>query len=226
MTTYGYPYNCDFCSRPVFGDTFRKRDVSSVMEEIRDIQRLGYDSLWIADDCFALDVSYLEETCFALIDEYVDIGWSCLSRVYKINPEITSCMRSAGCVKVYLGLESGCDAALALMGKRTTVRKGADAVRIFNDAGIKTTGFFIVGYPGEDMGSIKRTFELALSLPMDEISFTVPYPLPGSPLFERTGSRGLNADWEIENEVKFLYDSEVDADTIKQMIDDTMRELE
>ncbi len=225
MTTYGCPYSCDFCSKPVFGSRFRKRGVRPVMNEIRDIERIGYDSLWIADDCFTLDPSYLGEICNALIDEPIGNGWSCLSRVDKVTPEIAWLMKAAGCFKVYLGLESGSDSTLALMGKRTTVAQGAEAVRVFNEAGIKTAGFFMVGYPGERMDSVKKTLDFALALRMDEISFTVPYPLPGSPLYERTGSGGIFADWRTENEVKFLYDSEFDTNTLKRMIDDTMREF-
>jgi len=34
MLTRGCPYNCDFCSKPVFGDYFRKRDIPDVITEI------------------------------------------------------------------------------------------------------------------------------------------------------------------------------------------------
>jgi len=66
------------------------------------------------------------------------------------------------------------------------------------------------------------TFDLALSLPLDEISFTVPYPLRGSPLYERLGRPEADGDWEYENEVKFLFHSEFDARVLRERIRLTM----
>jgi anaerobic magnesium-protoporphyrin IX monomethyl ester cyclase len=134
-------------------------------------------------------------------------------------------MKRAGCTKVYLGLESGSDATLRLMNKGTTVQKGMGAVRLFNDAGIRVGAFFIVGYPGETMESIESTFRLALSQPFDEISFNVPFPLPGSALFSRVGVLSSDQDWEIENEVRFVFRSEFDEAWLKKRINDTMDEF-
>ena len=83
--------------------------------------------------------------------------------------------------------------------------------------------FFIVGYPGETVASIEDTFRLALTLPLDEISFNVPVPLPGSTLFERLGGPDEGRDWEQENEVTFLYPSEIDEAWLRRRIDETMR---
>jgi len=89
-------------------------------------------------------------------------------------------MRDAGCVRVYRGLESGNDETLRLMGKRASVREGIEAVRLFREAGIETSGFFIVGYPGETQQSVDDTLALASSLPLDAISINVPFPAPRS----------------------------------------------
>ena len=56
----GCPFSCDFCSRPVFGNLFRRRNLDQVFDEIEQIRSLGYDSLWIADDNFTLELAYLE----------------------------------------------------------------------------------------------------------------------------------------------------------------------
>ena len=114
-------------------------------------------------------------------------------------------MKEAGCRRVYLGLESGSQATLDLMKKQVTVEEGIRAVHLYREAGIEVAGFFIVGYPGETVSSIEETFRLALTLPLDEISFNVPYPLPGSRLFERLGGPDEGRDWESENEVTFVY---------------------
>lgn len=223
MTTFGCPFNCDFCSRPVFGNLFRRRDLEAVFAEIEQIRYLEYDSLWIADDNFTLNLSYLKEFCQRMAGQ--NMSWSCLSRVTGITADIALMMREAGCQRVYLGLETGDQTTLNLMSKKATVEEGIDAVQKFRQAGIEVAAFFIVGYPGETISSMEKTFKLALSLPLDNISFNVPYPLPGSKLFERVS--GLDErDWNKENEVTFVYSSEFDPDWLKSRIDQTMQAFE
>lgn len=109
MLTRGCPYQCSFCSKPIFGNVFRQRALDHVLADITDIERLGYDQLWIADDCFTLDPGYLHAFCYRLIAYGTGITWTCLSRVDRLTAETVGLMRQAGCVKVYLGLESGSD---------------------------------------------------------------------------------------------------------------------
>ena len=220
MLTLGCPFNCNFCSRPVFGSLFRRRNLDTVFEEIEQIRRLGYDSLWIADDNFTLNMAYLRDFCLRMAGQ--QIRWSCLSRVTGITEEITLMMKEAGCRRVYLGLETGSQATLELMNKKATVDEGVNAVYQFRKAGIRVAAFFIVGYPGESLSSIEDTFKLALTLPLDEISFNVPYPLPGSTLFERVSGLEEDKDWNEENEVTFVYHSEFDAGWLRQRIERTL----
>lgn len=221
ITTFGCPFNCDFCSRPVFGNLFRRRNLDSVFKEIEQIRALGYDSLWIADDNFTLDLGFLRKFCRRIVGQ--NITWSCLSRVTGINEEIARFMKEAGCRRVYLGLETGNQDTLALMKKKATVDEGKHAVQLFHQTGIEVAGFFIVGYPGETVPAIEDTFRFALDLPLDSISFNVPYPLPGSQLFEHVGKVETKNDWNVENEVTFLYASEFNPEWLRRRIGETMQ---
>jgi anaerobic magnesium-protoporphyrin IX monomethyl ester cyclase len=221
MVTIGCPFDCDFCSRPVFGRIYRKRDLDMVFEEIAQLRRLGYDSLWIADDNFTLSLSLLQKFCQRMLGQ--KMRWSCLSRSTGITPEIARLMKQAGCFKVYLGLESGSNSTLRLMNKRATVDQGIQAIECFHEAGVQVAAFFIVGYPGETTSSIEQTFKLALEQPLDEISFNVPFPLPGSPLFERVSGIDPGKDWRKENEITFIYSTEFDPRWIKHRIRDTLQ---
>jgi anaerobic magnesium-protoporphyrin IX monomethyl ester cyclase len=224
MTTLGCPFDCDFCSKPVFGDAFRRRDMDAVFEEIEQIRALGYDNLWIADDNFTLSAAHLSEFCRRMAGR--EMTWSCLSRVTGIDGELPRRMREAGCSRVYLGLESGSQETLALMNKKARLEQGIEAVHRFRAAGIEVAAFFIVGYPGEAVASIEATFRLALALPLDYISFNVPFPLPGSALFDRVGEVNGGRDWTHENEVSFVYKSEFDPRWLARRIEQTMRAFE
>lgn len=224
MMTYGCPYSCDFCSKPIFGNQVRFRSLDRIFEEIRDLMSYGYDSLWIADDLFTCDSHFLEEFCERLSKESLKISWSCLSRVDSITEDIAKKMKNAGCSKVYLGIESGNDQVLKLMRKGTNITNIRKGVDVFTENGIRCSGFFIVGYPGETEDTIEDTFAFALSLGLDEISFNVPYPLPGSKLYERV-SGIKEEDWTFENETRFLFKSEFDENWLKKRIQETLKEF-
>ena len=218
MVTRGCPYSCDFCSKPIWGNDYRRPALDRVFAELRDILSYGYDRLWIADDSFTLDKGYLEEFCRRKIAEGLSFTWTCLSRVDRLDEEIVGLMKDAGCVRVHLGLESGNDETLKLMGKRVSVKDGIEAVRLFHEAGIGTAGFFIVGYPGETEESIHQTLDLATTLQLDEISINVPFPLPGSPLFSRVAAVDTTADWNTANEISFIYESGFDEAWLRDQI--------
>lgn len=225
FATRGCPFNCDFCSKPIFGNFFRKRNLKNIFGEIKQILEYGYEDLWIADDSFTLNENYLISFCERLYSDDANLTWTCLSRANGLTTKLVSWMKRAGCRKVYLGLESGSLETLKLMKKHLTIEEGKKAVQLFKDAGIRVSAFFIVGYPGEKPESIEKTFEYALSLPLDEASFNVPFPLPGSLLYTRITGLDETADWDIENEIKFVYDSEFDENYLRERINSVMEEF-
>ena len=198
ITSRGCPFSCDFCSRPVFGKSFRSRSAGNIVDEVESIASLGYDRVWFADDCFTLDPKRLIRVCDEIVERQVNVGWECLSRVDTMNCEVASQMRRAGCVRVFFGIESGNDDVLALMRKQVTVAQARKAVYAAKSAGLQVGAFFIIGYPGESDDSVLDTVRFASGLPLDYMSFTLPYPIPGTELHERVKNNGgvRVDDWE------------------------------
>ena len=196
MSSRGCPFHCDFCSRPVFGNRFRSRTAANVAEEVEEVRRLGYERVWFADDCFTLDKKRLLSICDELVRRRARVGWECLSRVDTVDSEVAERMKQAGCVRVFFGIESGNDSVLRIMRKQATVKQARYAVDVFKKVGVQTGAFFILGYPGEDDGTVLDTVDFASSLPLDYLSFTFPYPIPGTPLFERVKDRMVSEDWK------------------------------
>ncbi len=84
------------------------------------------------------------------------------------------------------------------MNKQITTKQAREAVYNAKQAGLQVGAFFIVGYPGETDRTVLDTVNFASSLPLDYLSFTLPYPIPGTPLYERVKNNGGVAvdDWE------------------------------
>ena len=70
------------------------------------------------------------------------------------------------------------------------------------------------------------TFKLSLSLLFDEISFTVPYSLPGSNLYSKIKNLNSNDDWDFENENKFVFKSQFDESWLKNEIKMVLSDFE
>ncbi len=199
ITSRGCPFSCDFCSRPVFGQSFRVRSAANIVDEIEEIMELGYDRIWFADDCFTLNREQVLAVCDELLRRRLEIGWECLSRVDTMDYEIAERMRLAGCIRVFFGIESGTNKILSLMKKQITVEQAKKAVYVAKRAGLQVGAFFILGYPGENDNSVLDTIRFASGLPLDYLSFTLPYPIPGTALFERVKNDGgftVEEDWE------------------------------
>jgi anaerobic magnesium-protoporphyrin IX monomethyl ester cyclase len=185
ISSRGCTFTCDFCSRPVFGGTFRSRSPGNIVDEMKSIVNLGYDTVWFADDCFTMSKDRVMRICDEIIERDLKIKWQCLSRADTLDREMASRMKEAGCQRIYFGIEAGDDRILRIMKKDLDLQIAAEAVRNANSANVETGAFFIIGYPGDDDESVLNTIEFATSLPLDYLSFTLPYPIPGTGLHEK-----------------------------------------
>jgi len=204
ITSRGCPFNCHFCSRPVFGSLFRTRSAINIVDEIENVLSLGYKRIWFTDDCFTLNRKRLIEICDEIVRRCLKFEWECLSRVDAIDSEVAHKMKKAGCVRLFFGIESGNDSVLALMKKQATTNQAREAVQTAKLAGIKVGAFFIVGYPGETDETVLDTVRFASSLPLDYLSFTLPYPIPGTPLYETVKTRLVCDDWREPKRRKLI----------------------
>jgi anaerobic magnesium-protoporphyrin IX monomethyl ester cyclase len=123
-------------------------------------------------------------------------------------------MKQAGCIRMFFGIESGNDSTLKLMKKQITTNQALAAVQLCREKGIKAGAFFIVGYPGETEKTVQDTIKFASSLPLDYLSFTLPYPIPGTPLFQRLNGTLFLDDWAEPKSYqlikhKLLFNSEI-----------------
>jgi anaerobic magnesium-protoporphyrin IX monomethyl ester cyclase len=107
------------------------------------------------------------------------------------------------------------------MNKHNTIEAAEKTLDLFTNSGIETAGFFMVGYPGETHETIETTFAWALKLPLKEVSFTIPFPLPGTKLFEKVCGIKDNEDWSYENENRIIYQSEFDEAYLNKRIEET-----
>lgn len=197
LASRGCPFSCDFCWRPDYGRVYRVRSPKNIVDEMEEVvYKYGYERIWFADELFVANKKHIIELCNEIRKRGLDVKWECLSRADMIDEDIARAMKKAGCYKIIFGLESGDNRVLELMNKRLTVEQSKKAVETVVKAGIKAGAFFILGYPGETNETMLNTIRFASSLPLDYFSMTVPYPLPGTKLYEKVKDRLISNEWE------------------------------
>ncbi len=210
MSTRGCPFECEFCSNTVFGTTYRERSAENVLEEVENALSFGYDYIHFGDDVFTLNKERIKKICREIRGRGLHFRWECLGRVDSIDNEIALEMKQAGCEKIYFGIESGNDSILKLMNKKINIDQARKAVETARSAGLKTGAFFILFYPGDTNDTVLETIRYAVSLPLDYLSFTVPYPISGTKMYERVKNQSVR-EWIQPNGVlcghKLVFDA-------------------
>ena len=188
----GCPYGCSFCTAPLYyGRKLRKRPLDAVMKEISEgIEQFGIVDFFVWADTFTADEAYVRAFSKELLRRRFNIRWTCNSRVDTVNRQMLSEMKEAGLWMISFGLESGDDAILEKSGKKIHVAQSRRAVNLAHDLGIRTSGHFILGLPGETQHTMEKTLRLALELPLDVAQFYAAAPFPGTRLFREAEEKG------------------------------------
>ena len=103
-------------------------------------------------------------------------------------------MREAGWRSLVIAPESGSKKILEKMKKDLDPGIVPGKVNEIRAAGLKCSGFFIIGYPGEEMEDIEATVDLIKKCRFNFFFLNNFQPLPGTPLYDE-----LVRDGEIED---------------------------
>ena len=199
ITSRGCPYRCSYCSKPVFGSRFRAQTPQRVAAEVKYYkERFGVGEIAFYDDVFTLDKKRAYEIADELIKGGVRVHWTCESRVNLVDKELLRHIKEAGCYSIAYGIESASQDILDVLDKDVTLEQVAKAVRISQEVGLQTIGYFMLGSPGENVKTIEKTIQFAKDLKLDFAQFAITTPFPGTELYKlyMEGREGENIPWE------------------------------
>lgn len=185
VTSRGCPFQCAYCSKDVFKDTFRARSPQNVCDEIEElISKYNAQEIQFYDDDFTLDMKRTEEVCDEILRREIKIRWSCVTRVDLVNEKLLRKMKQAGCWLVSYGVESGNQKILDSINKGFTVEQVISAFEMTRRVGLTTICYFIIGLPGETKKTIQETLDLVKKIKPNFISCGILTIFPGSRLFK------------------------------------------
>ena len=184
VTSRGCPAGCTYCIKHVsYQFSVRLRSPEKIMEELWLLKEHGIHNIHMYADLFTVNRDQVMELCRLMIEEKINIKWTCNSRVDYVDEEMLIMMGKAGCWLISWGIESGNEQILRHARKGAYPDKAERALTWARNAGIKNWGYFIIGLPGETVETIRDTIDFSKKLPLDIALFHVAAPYPGTPFF-------------------------------------------
>lgn len=198
-TMRGCPYTCKWCSRAVYGGTYRRRSPSLVAEEMKFLKaRYHPDMIWFVDDVFTIHHKWLNEFAAEVKKQDAIIPYEIISRADRLNEDVIKTLKESGCFRVWVGAESGSQKIIDAMDRRVDVMKTREMIQLAKTHGIEAGTFIMLGYPGETKKDIMETIEHLVQSNPSQYTITVAYPIKGTELYNEVKNEFLNQhlDWE------------------------------
>lgn len=161
-TSRGCPFPCKFCGvQDVSGGRFRHITAKRIFEHVVWLQETySARGIYFREDNFTVNLKRVEEFCDFIIADGIDIKWACESRVNKLKPAMVEKMARAGCLGLYIGVESGSDRILNYMQKLESRADFIERFPILQANGISTYTTWIYGSPTETPEDRRQTDSL------------------------------------------------------------------
>lgn len=189
LTDYGCAFKCTFCIMSTIG--FKTRSVDKVMDELRYIKSLGMKEVYFDDQTFGLHKKRTQELLQKMIDEQLNLGWVCFSRVDVVTEDVLKLMKKAGCHTIQFGVETANEELQKKYCKNLKLQDIRWAFKTCRQLGIRTNATYLLGLPGESHESVKDTIDFAIELDSDYASFNIPVPRMNTPLRKESIASGI-----------------------------------
>ena len=202
----GCPTGCEFCAmQKIEGARFRGRPIKNIIDEMKTIKS---KNIFFADASLTISPPYTR----SLFKEMAELNkkFECFGNINVLtrDDELLKIASDAGVKKWYVGIESISQENINAVGKGTNkVEDYANAIKKIRDYNMDIVGFFMFGFDNDTKDIFDKTLQAMFEWELDEVSFSIVTPYPGTRLFERLEKEGriTSYDWSryTEGNVNF-----------------------
>jgi B12-binding domain/radical SAM domain protein of rhizo-twelve system len=190
-TSRGCPYHCTFCAKENFRDTYRRRPLQVILEELDGLLGQGVEYIYFIDEIFLPNRPLLE----ALAERKLRFGVQ--TRVDLWSKEMLELLGRAGCVSIEAGVESLSAEGRDRLDKKCRVSTDTLTERlIFAKRHVAFVQANLIADALDDPGEIAR-WRAELQAHGVWANEPVPlFPYPGSPDYRRLWGALDEDAWE------------------------------
>lgn len=193
ITTRGCPMQCSFCSSAAMhGKKIRERSVENIVDEIEYLKKnYDIDTIAFMDDTFTLKKRKVMAICDEILKRNIEIMWGCTSRVDTLDEKLLKKMKEAGCITIFIGVESADQQQLDNMCKNTTIAKIENAFKIAHKLKIRTIASVALGMPGDTKEIMNKTVKFVHKLKPNYAIYSLATPYPGTRFYKEAFEKNL-----------------------------------
>jgi anaerobic magnesium-protoporphyrin IX monomethyl ester cyclase len=201
-TQRGCPYTCRWCSTAVYGQSYRRRSPKNVVDELETLYSTYQpDSIWFVDDVFTVSHKWLETFTEEIKNRKLKLHYECISRADRMNETVIQQLKASGCIRIWIGAESGSQKIIDAMDRRVDVAQVQEMIQLCKQHGMEAGTFIMLGYPGETQTDINDTILHLKNANPDQFTITVAYPIKGTGLFQEVETlQTTTPDWEYSTD--------------------------
>jgi magnesium-protoporphyrin IX monomethyl ester (oxidative) cyclase len=207
VTSRGCPYKCSYCDRSVFKQGYRYNSAAYIYAHMRYLRnRFGVRHLNIYDDLFTAHRRRITELCALLGKRPLGVQFNCAVRVGHADDDLLRMLKTAGCLQVSLGIETGDETLMDRHKPGVHLEGVKETIRRIQAHGLRAKGLFMMGLPGETEASIRRTSDFVMSLGLDDMNMSKFTPFHGAPVWQTLQEHGtFREDWRQMNCLNFVF---------------------
>ena len=204
-TSRGCPFMCQFCGvQEVSGAAFRSIKAEKLFEIVVElIEKYGVDGVYFREDNFTVNPGRVKKFCNLLIENNIKIKWACESRVGELREKQMALMAEAGCIGLYVGVESGSNRMLKMMQKGETAEDFREKFPLLANYGIKTYTTWVFGMPLETKDDRKQNYDLLEEINPTSADLFVYLGIPKSSFYHQMNSNPQL--YEFKGKDWFIY---------------------
>jgi radical SAM superfamily enzyme YgiQ (UPF0313 family) len=200
LISRGCPFNCVFCSQPIWKyhkPWLRSRSPANICEEIDVLYDRGVREIYLSSDELNFNEKWAIDLCRQIERlNHKDLYFQCNMRADKISENLAEALVSINCWLVHLGIESANNRVLQGIGKNVTVEQVENSLKLLTRVGVKIFAFMMLYQAWDEDGKlyfetneevenslrwVKRMFKQKL---IHYMSWQFCTPMPGAQLYD------------------------------------------
>lgn len=214
ITSRGCPFNCCFCSASLInGKRWRFRSAQNVISELETLARTyGAEEIFFEDENMSLNKTRMQEICDLLVKKQLKFELFAQQglRADTLDKKTLEKMHAAGFRRIVLAPESGVQRVVRdVIGKNLDLKNIEEVIKTCRKIGIQTSGYFVIGIPGETKDDIKNTLSYAKKLRRFggfNFIFNNALPIVGTRMYKEAKEKGYLLKDGKELEESIIYD--------------------
>lgn len=216
FSSRGCPFSCNFCYNNVYNmRKWRALTADKTIERVEKlINNFEIEGIWLRDDNFFVNLKRAYNILTGFKD--LDIVWGTsgarLDLLGKLDNDFIDLMNKSGCKFLFIGVESGSNRILKMMGKGITRDQIIETNLKLSKLDAKQRCNFMIGLPTETKEDLSDTVSLSLKILHDNKNaiisqFQIFTPYPGTCLYDMAVESGFKPPDNLEKWAKFRFET-------------------